>query len=86
MDTLLAVVLGSRTHSRRFPAMSIKPFVSFVFACVAAVALVLVTADSSHAIKMCKVKVDKKTGLIQVDATGLAGPSDWAAGPLFEEQ
>jgi hypothetical protein len=66
--------------------MSIKPFVSFVFACVAAVALVLVTADSSHAIKKCKVKVDKKTGLIQVDATGLAGPSDWAAGALFEEQ
>jgi hypothetical protein len=50
------------------------------------VALVLVTADSSHAISKCKVKVDKKTGLIQVDATGLAGPSDWAAGPLFEEQ
>ncbi|HIL13549.1 MAG TPA: hypothetical protein EYG16_07755, partial [Deltaproteobacteria bacterium] len=57
--------------------MSIKPFVSFVFACAAAVALVLVTADSSHAITKCKVKVDKKTGLIQVDATGVSGPLQW---------
>jgi len=57
--------------------MSVKPFVSFVFACVAAVALVLVPADSSHAITKCKVKVGKKTGVIQVEAIGVAGPLLW---------
>jgi hypothetical protein len=56
--------------------MSTRSLVSFVFACAAA-ALVLVTADSSHAITKCKVKVDKKTGLIRVDATGVSGPLQW---------
>jgi hypothetical protein len=38
---------------------------------------VLMTASSAHAIDKCKVKVDKRTGVILVAATGVAGPLAW---------
>jgi len=55
-----------------------------IFRCFAAV-VVLLTADSSaHAIDTCKVKVDKKTGVLNVDAKGVAGPLLWGTKPGSE--
>jgi hypothetical protein len=39
--------------------------------------IVLLTISSASAIDKCKVKVDKKTGVINVDASGLGGPLLW---------
>lgn len=44
-----------------------------------AVAVLLVAAGPGHAIDKCKVKVDKKTGVIQVDASGVGGPLTWGS-------
>jgi hypothetical protein len=43
----------------------------------------LTIASSAVAIDKCKVKVDKKTGIIRVDALGVNGPLFW--GPLADE-
>ena len=40
-------------------------------------AVILVSASSAHAIDRCKVKVDKRTGVILVAATGVSGPLAW---------
>ncbi len=44
-----------------------------LFACVA----LLVAASNASAIDKCKVKVDKHTGVINVDAAGVGGPLTW---------
>lgn len=46
---------------------------------ILAVAAFCATASSAHAIDKCKVKVDKRTGVIQVDATGVGGTLLWGA-------
>jgi hypothetical protein len=47
------------------------------FKAVLCAVAVLVTASSAHAIDKCKVKVDKRTGVILASATGVGGPLTW---------
>ena len=44
---------------------------------VLAACVLLLTASHASAIVKCKVKVDKKTGVINVDATEVGGPLTW---------
>lgn len=46
---------------------------------VTALAVLLLGASPGYAIDKCKVKVDKKTGVIQVDASGVGGPLTWGS-------
>ncbi len=41
--------------------------------------VLLMTASHAAAIEKCKVKVDKRTGVINVDATDVGGPLTWGA-------
>lgn len=41
--------------------------------------VVLLTVSTASAIDKCKVKVDKKTGVIMVDAAGVGGPLLWGS-------
>ena len=41
--------------------------------------VVLLGVSSASAIDKCKVKVDKKTGVINVDASGIGGPLTWGS-------
>ncbi len=51
----------------------------FVFLPLIAALLVVGLAAPAGAIDKCKVKVDKKTGLIRVDATGVTAPITWGS-------
>jgi hypothetical protein len=53
------------THPTRTPSL------------VLAACVLLLTASNASAIVKCKVKVDKKTGVINVDATEVGGPLTW---------
>lgn len=48
---------------------------------VLTVACLLVSAQDSSAIESCKVKVDRKTGVLSVDASGAGGPVLWGTSP-----
>lgn len=52
---------------------------------LAATAAIAVTAPA-HAIDKCKVKVDGKTGVIGVSATGVSGPLQWGSTAGAENQ
>ncbi len=54
-----------------------RTLISFGLIVATVAGLVLVTPDTGEAMTKCRVKVDKKTGLIQVDATGVLGPLQW---------
>jgi len=55
----------------------VKNFVRRLVGTAACAAVLLVTVSSSYAIDRCKVKVDKRTGVILVDATNVGGPLLW---------
>jgi hypothetical protein len=55
------------------------PTTRTLVAVAAYAALALLTTSTAFAIEKCKVKVDKKTGVINVDASGLGGPLTWGA-------
>ncbi|HEY2775898.1 MAG TPA: hypothetical protein VGK20_17785 [Candidatus Binatia bacterium] len=48
-------------------------------------AVVIAASPSAHALEKCKAKIDKKTGIIYVDAGGIAGPLLWGAYSGAEE-
>lgn len=45
----------------------------------AAAASILLAASAAEAVDKCAVKVDKKTGVIRVDAAGVSGPLLWGS-------
>ena len=48
------------------------------FRAAALAALVIATAPPpANAVDKCKVRVDGKTGVLRVDATGVSGPLTW---------
>lgn len=47
------------------------------FFAVVATAVLLGSVSTAGAIDKCRVKIDKKTGVIRVDASGIAGPLTW---------
>ncbi len=48
-----------------------------LIAALTAVAVFSTSLSTAHAIDRCKVKVDKRTGVILVDAGGVGGPLTW---------
>ncbi len=52
----------------------------------ATLAIILVASTSAQAIDKCKVKVNKKTGVLVVSAIGVSGPLQWGAGEGAETE
>ena len=48
-----------------------------VLVSLCAATLLVAAASPAFAIDKCKVKVDKKTGVVLVDAAGVGGPLTW---------
>jgi hypothetical protein len=46
---------------------------------IAAAMFTVLVVEPSHAIEKCRIKVDKKTGVIRVDASGVGGPVAWGS-------